>query len=433
MPKFACLISVILYLVLGANAQSFSSGSTGADGALDLAILSCTLCEIQLPESGVLNYTTVTIPAGKVLKFKRNLRNTPVYLLAAGQVTIGGRIDVSGNGINIGAYCGAGYPTIRAPGPGGFFGGQPAQPGFGPGGGVSNADPGRWVGSLTLVPIVGGSGGAGASDGAFGGAGGGALTIASSSSITVSQGAAIIADGGADFSCYGFFSYTTNAGAGGAIRIVSNAVTVAGVLNACNVFGARCGVIRLEAPSSSLSFTGSANPPVGLFPINSSVVPGASPSLNFVSIGGFAVPSYGGQRFDTYDMLLPNQLTDPISVVVHASNIPVGTQVTVGFVNGSPNATTTPGTLGGTFESSTATATISNLNRTAVTYLLATATFDPPMAAMKFNRRGPNRIAKIRMSAKPGAEAKVAFLRKDGSEIELAKVPKAIREQFGMK
>jgi hypothetical protein len=430
MKSVVLIFACISFLSVTTAAQTFSSGSTGADGALDLTTLSCNTCEIQLPASGILNYTTVSVPVGRILKFKQNLHNTPVFLLAQGPIVINGIIDVSATGINVGGFCGAGYPTTRSPGPGGFFGGGANQRGFGLGGGANNAEPGTWVGPLTLSPIVGGSGGGGDSQGNFGGSGGGAIVIASSTSITMSGN--ILATGVPDFSCFGFFSYLNNPGSGGAIRLVANSLNVSGTFSACNVFGAKCGVVRLEAPSASLIFNGSSNPPVGLFPINPSVVPSASPSLTIASIGGFAVPSYAGSRFDTYDMLLPNQLTDPISVVVHANNIPVGTQVTVGVVNGSPNATSTPGTLAGTFDSSTGTATISNLNRTAVTYLLATATFDPPMGAMRFNPKGLDRVAKIRVVASPGSKPKFVFLRNNATEIDLARVPRRFLKQLGL-
>lgn len=432
MNKLLILFAFSLITASTVHAQSFSSGSTGADGALDLGTLSCTTCEVQLPDSGVLNYTTVSIPAGKTLRFKRDLRNTPVFLLAQGTVLISGVIDISANGINVGGFCGVGYPTVRSPGPGGFFGGEPTQSGLGPGGGGNTGQPGTWVGPLSLVPIVGGSGGGGDALGNFGGSGGGAIVIASSTSIMLAQGASINATGAPDFSCFGFFSYLNNPGSGGAIRLVANSVNVGGTLSACNVFGTKCGVVRLEANAGALTFTGSSNPPVGLFPINPTVVPSSAPSLTIFSIGGFPVPAYAGQRFDTYDMLLPNQLTDPITVIVHANNIPTGTQVTVGFVNGSPSATSNPGTLSGTFDSSTATASISNLNRTAVTYLLASAIFDPPAGAMNFNPGGRNHVARIRIVASPGAKPKFVFLRSNGTVVDQAKLPKRFLEQLGL-
>ncbi|MFN8000558.1 MAG: hypothetical protein U0X75_06020 [Acidobacteriota bacterium] len=78
---------------LTAHAQgNFNSGSTGADGAFNPTQSQ----QIQLPESGVFNYTTVNIPVGVLITYKRNSRNTPVTILASGNVTISGVIDVSG-------------------------------------------------------------------------------------------------------------------------------------------------------------------------------------------------------------------------------------------------------------------------------------------------------------------------------------------------
>lgn len=408
MQKALMFVAVFLFASLTLHAQNFSSGSTGADGALDLATMSCTTCEVQLPESGILNYTTVNVPAGKTLKFKSNSRNTSVIVLAQEAISIGGTINISANG--------------RTPGPGGFFGGDANQPGFGPGGGqlVPGNPTGRWVGPLSLVPIIGGSGGASV-NGGVGGGGGGAITIASSTSISITQFGGIFATGGA----------VTTYAAGGAIRLVANSLNISGQLNALASPGiSNQGVIRLEAPSGMLNFTGSSNPPAVLSPINPVIISGASPFLTIVSVGGYPVPSYAGSRFNTIDLLLPNQLQDPISVVVNANNIPVGTQIQVGFVSGSGQATSTPGTLSGSFENSTATATISALTRTGVTYLLATATFDPPTSAANFNPKGPDQVSKIRVEAAPGAKPKYVFLRGNGTAIDTAKLSPQFLQQF---
>jgi hypothetical protein len=416
MRRTLITVATLLTLTFTVQAQSFSSGSTGADGALDTSLLNCpgNSCEVQLPESGIFNYTTVNIPGGTTLRFKRNHRNTPVIILAQGNVNIVGTISVSATNI----------PDLNYPGPGGFFGGGANQPGFGPGGGtlVCNNRNGKWVGPLSLVPLVGGSGAAGMTcfvfDYPLGGGGGGAIAIASSTSIVLSTGANITASGGGIYA----------GGAGGAIRLVANSLTIAGNLTAN---GGNPGVIRLEAPDSSLVFTGSANPAAVLSPINPVIVSNTPPSLTIVSIGGYSVPSYSGSRFDTVDLLLPNQLTDPINIVVRGNNIPLGTQVEVRAVNGSGSATYTPGTLSGTLESSTATATASGLNRTGVTYLLATATFDPPQGAAVFNPKGPDQVAKVRVEAAPGAKPKYVFLRGNGTVIDVAKLPQTFLQQFG--
>src|SRR6266571_4303603 len=126
-----------------AAAQTFNSGSTGADGALSPT----TTTTLTLPPSGVFNFTTVNIPSGVTVRFTKNATNTPVTILASGDVTIAGTIDVRG------APGGGGSgQTLLAPsggngGPGGFSGGSGSNgiastiggAGLGPGGGSGNA------------------------------------------------------------------------------------------------------------------------------------------------------------------------------------------------------------------------------------------------------------------------------------------------------
>lgn len=430
--KLAYLVLWFALTPLPVCAQGFSSGSTGADGALDLTAASCASsvfgCQIQVPESGVLNFTTVNIPTGKTLSFVPNLRNTPVIILAQGSVTIGGRIELSG-GLDYAHQ----ISLTTAPGPGGFSGGiSLGQNGFGPGGGNSGNPHGRWIGPLSLVPIIGGSGGVcGDGNNARGGGGGGAIVIASSTAINVTVTGVIEAHGNTGFNN----SVVHGGGSGGAIRLVANVVNVAGSLNAygsSNLLGGNPGVIRLEAPAGSLTFIGSSNPlPIISTTINPQIVPGsATPSLAITSIGGFPV-GYTAGRPDVVDLILPSQLTDPINVVVQAHNIPVGTQVNLN-ISGPGNATFTTGTLSGTTATSSASMPVTGLSRNGATYIIAIADFSLPASMAKANPTGPNHIAKIRVLAKPNAASQLVFLRRDGTEVDLRSVPKAIRQQLGL-
>src|SRR5437899_5438143 len=74
------------------SAQVFSSGSDGSYGALNVT----TNTTLDMPPNGIFNCTTITVASGATVKFRRNPLNTPVYLLATSNVTINGRIDVSG-------------------------------------------------------------------------------------------------------------------------------------------------------------------------------------------------------------------------------------------------------------------------------------------------------------------------------------------------
>ncbi len=429
------LLILTIFFSIKSVAQ-FNSGSTGADGALDLASLTCpnNICRIQLPESGVLNLTTVNVPAGKTLRFISNTRNTAVYLLTQGNVSIAGVIDVSG----VEGTSEAAFLDGQRPGPGGFWGGGPGTPGLGPGGGTptSEGKDGRWVGPLSLTPLIGGSGGGGYPEAAtsrYGSGGGGAIAIFSTTSIVLSG--AILARGGI---IRGFQVQGWGNGSGGSIRLVANSITASGGLYACgrsNSSGGgvnNCGVIRLEA--TTLSFTGTSDPLAVSSPINPTTVPSSNPVLTLVSIGGFQVPSYTAGRFDLVDLLLPNHIPDPVDVVVSAQNIPVGTQVTIGFVGGSPGGTSVPCSLSGSLASSTCTAAISNLTRTlgTATYLLATAAFDPPASAAVFNPKGKDHVAKVILESPFGGSPRYKFLRFDGSAIDVGKLSKEFLKEFGM-
>src|SRR5262249_33701118 len=131
-------------------------------------------------------------------------------------------------------------------------------------------------------------------------------------------------------------------------------------------------------------------------------------------------------RPDVVDLILPNQLADPINIVVQAHNIPVGTEVSLS-ISGPANGSFSPGTLAGTTASSSATIGVSGLNRTGATFIIAIADFSLPATMAKANPVGPNQIANVRVIAKPNADSKLVFMRKDGTEIALSNVPKTIQ------
>jgi hypothetical protein len=205
------------------------------------------------------------------------------------------------------------------------------------------------------------------------------------------------------------FPFNFTYGASGAIRLVSNAVSVSGNLSAA--------VARLEAPLGNVAYTGSGVAPV-ISPINPEIVPTKPPSLTILSIGGYPVPSYSGSSFSSIDLLLPNQMADPIPVVVQGTNLPVGSPVAVNF-SGSPNAT------------STATVYISNLNRAAVSYLFVSATFDPTLIAQYVPQKGPNAVSKIELAAAIAQKTQYRFFRLDGSQVPFDRVSAQLRHALG--
>jgi len=410
MRKVFLLASLVCALPLLAQAQ-FNSGSTGADGALDLSTCPTSTCEVQLPESGILNYTTVNVPQGKLLRFALNSRNTPVVILAQGNVNVLGEISVTGNG--------------RIAGAGGFYGGNGCQNGFGPGGGIFNGQSaGRWVGSISLIPIVGGSGGAGGGNcGQPGGGGGGAIVIASSTNINLMSGSALTANG----IWLGFF---IGVGSGGAIRLIANSINIAGVIDACGNQLPNCGIIRFEAPQGQINFTGTSTPTPVFAQINPVIIPSNPPTLRIVSIGGYAVPSYSAGRPDRVDLMLPTQLTDPIQIQIQGSNVPSGTQIQIQLSGSSGTATGC--TLTGGPGPVACNASVSGLNRSGVSTLLAVAIFTPPPIAEAFNPKGQNYVAKVKLETALGGKPKYVFLRADGTQVETKNLSTQFLQQFGM-
>lgn len=224
-----------------AAVDAFSCGSTGALGPINVASGSST---ITLPEDGIIHATTVTVAAGSTLFFSKNTRNTPVYLLATGDVTIAGTVSVSakgtgsggagnggfdgGVGDNLGAYPSAGI------GPGAGQGNSASSGcghgGFGTVGGGSTPN-GMTYGSALLMPLVGGSGG-GASGTSNGGGGGGAIQICSPTRIALTGTVAAA----------GWTGGTPCDGSGGAIRVVAPRLEGTGSLNTS---GASSGAVAI--------------------------------------------------------------------------------------------------------------------------------------------------------------------------------------------
>lgn len=280
-------LSLVLKLALascfltatGSVFAAYNSGSSGVDGAFSPTASQ----SIQLPADGIFNYTSVSIPAGVTITYIKNAANSPVTILASGDVSIAGIIDVSATSTDItsGGLGGPGGFNGGAAGSAGgvvsawlngYAGANVGRAGVGPGGGAPGAvhkpsaytgttdagvggggayggappaaggacptTPGVVYGNSTLIPLIGGSGGGGGAGGQIasgggGGGGGGAILIASSGVINVTG--SVLANGGSPV-VLGNISSGRGAygggGSGGAIRLIATTVSGNGVISA---------------------------------------------------------------------------------------------------------------------------------------------------------------------------------------------------------
>lgn len=394
--KFLIAVLFALLCASGLGAQTFNSGSNGSDGALDLTAQSGTIVfnpasftpPLDPDGDSIYHFTTITIPSGLTLRFPaETLGVKPIIWLASGEVRIEGILDLDGGP----GHSVAGPRIPPSAGAGGYQGGlggtdtEAVQPGRGPGGapqagggagysslggGPSGAG-GPVYGNPFLIPLVGGSGGAGGSFapsvpgnrfGAGGGSGGGAILIASSSSMNI-HGGTIRANGGVGTcnSGEGTAPQSSGGGSGGAIRLM--AVNISGSTTILANGGTSCngggvgskGRIRLEA--FNLSLTGAISPSPATAPPGLVFPPASAPVIRIVSIGGTAVPASPTGSFVMPDVTLDNATT--VTIQLEGSKVPVGTIVKVTLTpETGPIQTVDSTPLAGTFESSIATATV---------------------------------------------------------------------------
>jgi hypothetical protein len=318
--------------LLNTNAQfTFNSGSDGSYGPMN--IISTT--NLALPADGIFRCTTITVASNATLTFTPNVLNTPVYLLATGDVTINGTIDVSGS-LGTGVLGGAG-------GPGGFAGGNPGIGGLPDGGGhgpgagavggaasygmTAYLTPGFFgtrtngaiYGSPLLVPLAGGSGGT-SSGGSGGVGGGGAVLIASNTRIEVTGDIAAV---GPSL----FLSEFAGLGSGGGVRLVAPVVVGNGSLNASgsrnlyyggggDAYGG-AGRIRIDCVdrrSLALNLVPSSVATIGA---NMVAIPTNAPRLDITQAAGNTIPE--GTNSPVFFML-PQGASTNQTVTVQARN-----------------------------------------------------------------------------------------------------------------
>ncbi|HEY6871524.1 MAG TPA: hypothetical protein VI298_02225 [Geobacteraceae bacterium] len=435
---------------------------------------------VQLPPSGIIDYTTFYVPQGVTVSFAKNQANTPVIIRCSGNVLIEGIINVSGSGAAATGTAGDGVlgddgqPGLG--GPGGYdgglggrstlFGGGTAQtggPGKGPGGGqsigcttyndnshgcgggagafatsegaVSYAGAnGSTYGQGTLLPLIGGSGGGGGASGATysgagGGGGGGAILIASSGAITVGKSGVsgagrIYANGGSGGSTGSDAGAggPGGGGSGGGIRLIAD-----------SIWRVQDGYLYAQRGGYGTGYYNSAYGGYGRIRLeanNTNWAGYSDPGFSFGLPGKVLVPnnpflsitSVGGQPVPANptgvgDVNLP-QGTTSATVTLAANNIPRNTTVMVYVVPaiGGTRTSVTSTPLDGASDDAT-TASAQVTLRDGNNAIFATATYTvTEQLALALPRFGGEYVARIRVETDMGGSSRIVYITASGKE-----------------
>lgn len=358
----SCCLATALFT---SSAFAFNSGSSGADSSFNPDRDTVR----ELPSDGVLNFTDVYIPPNVKVTFKKNTNNTPVIILASGDITIAGTLSVSGED--------ASGQTAGIGGPGGFDGGRggsllsPGGTGKGPGGGNGavgispsqgkgcsgggggygdlggaalnfygcDTSGGAIYGSKVLVPLIGGSGGGGGAAtadhiGYGGGGGGGAILLAASGKITITGtlDANGSKPGGINVPGYNFGG-DGGGGSGGAIRLIATTIDGNGsisakgadsfIMNGSGGISGAGGPGRISVETENLLRDQQSSPQFSRSPPHA-VFAAALPMLRFLSVAGVAAPA---QPTGSIDISLPAEIGNPVSVELVANGVPLGSSI----------------------------------------------------------------------------------------------------------
>ena len=320
-------------------------------------------------QDGVLRFTTVEVPAGVTWNFIGSDANSVVSILAQGDVDVLGTINLNGedggnsstgrggfggpggfkggNGQILRTSPEAGHGMGPGAGRGGGFGGDGDGIGSGGGGGFGsigapgeNANPnnrGGTYGTLSLLPLVGGSGAGGGSGHEFNpavgsGGGGGAILIASSTTIDVSG--SIVARGGKGGDGSGDAASSGGGESGGGVRLMAETLSGAGSINTSGGSGGAAtrrsggpgglGRIRLEAVF--YNYTGTATGIENNGGLGVVFIPNL-PTVTIVSVGGNAVPADPSGFIGGTDVIIASSGIATVELVT--TQVPPGTAISV--------------------------------------------------------------------------------------------------------
>lgn len=274
----------------------------------------------------VYKFSSINIPAGVTVTFKNHPTHAPVVWLVSGNVVINGTVNLDGKWLTDDTIT---RLTPSEPGPGGFRGGawgvKTAGSGFGPGGGDNSGflagQYGKTYGNPQIIPLIGGSGGE--SRDRFGGretsgGGGGAILLGAQGAVAVNG--AILANGGSGPNAW--------SGSGGAVRIIAEAVSGTGSIQAISPgYSESYGRIRIETPNLASTIQTSPST-IAVQPAATPIIWPAddAPTVRVYSVDGVLAPADPtAPLVSSADLSIEQNGT--VQVILAATNFPVSGNV----------------------------------------------------------------------------------------------------------
>jgi hypothetical protein len=200
------------------------------------------------------------------------------------------------------------------------------------------------------------------------------------------------------------------------VRLLATTIAGGGSISVSG--GGSVGRVRIEAVTNTSAF-GFAGAPVAAvsYAAPTTVTLPNAPTLAITAVAGVTAPTAPGGSLSSPDVTLAAGTTNPVTVTLGATNVPVGTVVTV-TVKGQVGAvSTTTATLAGSSASSTAAASVTIptnqpcLISASATFTLVAAGVDGPVYA------DGEEVERVRVSAGLGGAAQVVYVTRSGREV----------------
>jgi hypothetical protein len=141
--------------------------------------------------------------------------------------------------------------------------------------------------------------------------------------------------------------------------------------------------------------------------------------LRIASVGGVNAPANPAASFAANpDITVPTTVTNPVTVSIQASNIPLGTVVQITQTtdaNAKTTANSTP--LAGTTANSTATASVT-LPASGMSVLTATATLNALVAFGRPIHINGERVDKVEIASAFGNQPKITYITATGRRVK---------------